>query len=367
VSEPAEIPEADRTAGAPHPRETAAFFGQEAAEARFREALGGGRLPHGWMITGPRGVGKATLAWRIARILLAGDEAVTLQVEPTDPVFQKLAALASPRLFLCRRRWDEKTKRLRTAIGVDDVRALKAFFQLSAADGGWRVAIVDAADELTVPAANALLKILEEPPERAVLILVCHQPARLLPTIRSRCRVLRCVALGPEDLASALEAAGADRAGVPPRTLAALAGGSAGSALRLLAQDGAALYGSILETLRSAPPIDRRRALDLADACAGRGAEERFDLTLDLMRLALERMALFAAGGEVRPIDDIEAGIAERLAASPAQARVWAECAVALDARTAHARAVNLDPAQVILDTFLHIDAAAADALGRAA
>ena len=367
MNEATAIPEADRAAGAPHPRETAALFGQDAAESRFLEALSGGRLPHGWMIAGPRGVGKATLAWRIARRLLAGGGAATLQVEPHDPVFQNMAALASPQLFLCRRRWDDKTKRLRTTIGVDEVRALKTFFQMSATDGGWRVAIVDAADELTAPAANALLKILEEPPERAVLLLVCHQPSRLLPTIRSRCRVLRCAPLEPADLAAALEAAGVDHAAVPPSTLAALASGSAGAALRLIARDGSALYMSILEAIGKAPPVDRRRALDLTNACSGRGAEDRFDLTLDLIRLAAGRLALAGAGGRVTPLSDVEAGMMGRLAATPAQARVWADCVAAIDARASHARAVNLDPAQVILDTFLHIDTAAADALRRAA
>lgn len=367
MSDLAEIPEADRTAGAPHPRETSTLFGQEAAEARFLEALGGGRLPHGWMIAGPRGVGKATLAWRIARRLLAGGAATTLHVEPTDQVFRTVAALASPQVYLCRRRWDETTKRLRTAIGVDEVRALKTFFQMSATDGGWRLAIVDAADEMTVPAANALLKILEEPPERAVLLLVCHQPSRLLPTIRSRCRVLRCAPLGPADLAAALDAAGVDPSGVPAATLAALAGGSAGSALRLIAQDGAALHAAILGAIGQAPPVDRRRALDLANACAGRGGEDRFDLTLDLVRLTLGRLALSGAGGGLAPISDGEAEMMARLAATPAQARVWAETTIALDARATHARAVNLDPAQVILDTFLHIDAAAAKALSAAA
>lgn len=367
MSDPSRIREDVSDTGASHPRETAALFGQEAAEAGFLEAFGGGRLPHGWLIAGPRGVGKATLAFRIARRLLKGGDASTLHVEPTDQVFQNVAALASPQVFLCRQQWDERAKRLRTAIGVDEVRALKTFFQMSATDGGWRVAIVDAADELTVPAANALLKVLEEPPKRAVLLLVCHQPSRLLPTIRSRCRVLRCAPLGPADLAAALEAAGVDPAGVPPTTLAALAGGSAGAALRLISLDGAALYESILGSIGHAPPVDRRRALDLANACAGRGVEDRFDLTLDLIRLALGRLALSAAGHGVQPVSNGESETMARLASTPAQARVWAEAAVTLDARASHARAVNLDPAQVILDTFLQIDAAAAKALSDAA
>ena len=139
------------------------------------------------------------------------------------------------------------------------MRALKAHFQLSAPEGGWRVAIVDAADELTDAAANALLKILEEPPDRAAILLVCHQPARLLPTIRSRCLELRCQPLGPADLARALEAAGA--APEAPAALAALARGSVGAALRIAAEGGVALYGEIAALLAAAPPLDRRRAV----------------------------------------------------------------------------------------------------------
>ena len=200
--------EPDRLPDAPHPRATAVLHGQDAAQARFLEAAAAGRLHHAWAITGPRGVGKATLAWRIARHLVAGENAATLDMAPDHPVFRQLAALGSPQLFLCRRPWDDKAERLRTAITVDEVRAMTGFFHLSATDGGRRVAIIDAADELNGAAANALLKLLEEPPARAVLLLVCHRPAALLPTLRSRSRVLRCAPLAPAPLAAALAAAG---------------------------------------------------------------------------------------------------------------------------------------------------------------
>lgn len=356
--------EPDRLPDAPHPRETAVLFGQDAAEAQFLAAANAGRLHHAWLLTGPRGVGKATLAWRIARALVAGGPVSSLAMPPEAPTFRALAALASPRLFLCRRPWDDKTERLRTAITVEGVRALKDFFQLSAADGGHRVAIIDAADELNPSAANALLKILEEPPSAAVLLLVCHRPAGLLPTIRSRCRELRLAPLGAADMDAALAAAGAEAAGGP--ALATLAGGSVGAAFRLAADDGVAAYEAIVRLLAETP-LDRRGAISLADGVTGRDAAGRYDLTLELIGTALGRLSLHGAGAPVEPVSQAEADMLARLGASPAHARVWARLAPEIAARTTHARAVNLDPGQVILDTLLQIDAAAAEARALAA
>jgi DNA polymerase III subunit delta' len=359
--------EADCAPGAPHPREAAALFGQEEAEATVLEAAAAGRLPHAWLLTGPRGVGKATLAWRIARFLLAGGDAARgLGVPPSHPVFRQTAALSHPGLVLCRRPWDDKAGRLRAEIPVDEIRALTAFFRLSAAEGGPRVAIIDAADEMNAAAANALLKLLEEPPPRAALLLVSHRPARLLPTIRSRCRVLRCRPLDPAALAAALDAAGAP-AGADAPALAELAAGSAGAAFALLAADGLALYGEIVALLAEAPPLDRSRLIALADSAAGRAGAARLDAIALLTGLTLGRLARHAAGAPVRPVSAEEAALLARLGRGAAAARIWAEAAARIDARTGHARAVHLDPAQVILDTFLLIDAAAGEAMAPAA
>jgi DNA polymerase III subunit delta' len=188
-----DIPEPDRTLGAPHPRATARLIGQDAAETTFLTAFNTGRLHHAWLITGPRGVGKATLAWRIAKFLLATPDddggmfapppPITLDL-PDSPILHRINALSESRLFLLRRPYDEKTARLRAEITVDEVRKMKSYFTLSAADGGRRVAIIDAVDDMNTAAANALLKLLEEPPAKVTLLLIAHQPARLLPTIR---------------------------------------------------------------------------------------------------------------------------------------------------------------------------------------
>ena len=358
--------EPDRLRGAPHPRETSALFGQALAERQFLAAASSGRLHHAWLVTGPRGVGKATLAWRVARYLIAGGTAPELDMDPADPVFRQLAAMGSPRLFLCRRPWDDKGERLRTAITVEEIRALKSFFQLSAADGGWRVAIVDSADELNASAANALLKILEEPPPRAVILLVSHRPAGLLPTLRSRCRELRCSPLAVHDLAAALAATGATPDPGSEALLEAVAGGSVGTALRLAQDGGAARYAEIIGSLRSGP-LERHAVIALSEAASGRDAAARYEMILELTGIALARLALAASGADLTPVSEAEAAAIAALARTPAQSRLWAELVPRLAERTRHARAVNLDPAQVILDTFLQIDAAAAEARAHAA
>ncbi len=359
-------PEPDRAPGAPHPRETARLIGQDRAEAAFLDAYTSGHLHHAWLITGPEGVGKATLAWRIARFLLTapaggagglfGDEApdpASLDVPDEHPVAHRLRALSEPRLALVRRPWDEKAERLRNEITVAEVRALKHFFELSAADGGRRVVIVDSADELNRNAANALLKQLEEPPRDSVLLLISHQPARLLPTILSRCRTLRCRALHAGQMAEALAQAGSDPGPDAP-ALAALAGGSVGAAKRILSLDGLGIYAELVALFSG--PLDRPRALKLADSAAGRNAANRLDLMLDLIDLFLARLARAGVAG---PTDlqaaPGEARLQQALAPDAAAARAWASLAQELGARARHGRAVNLDPAALILDMVLKI------------
>src|ERR1700737_4487361 len=173
----------------PDPRANPILLGHQAAERTLLDAMHQGRMHHAWLITGPEGIGKATLAFRFARRLLAGQEgtADSLALDPTHPVFRRVVAGGHADLKTVERAIDEKTKRLKRDIAVKDVREINGFMALTPAEGGWRVAIVDGAEDLNQNSANALLKILEEPPSRAVLILVCSATGRLLPTIRSRC------------------------------------------------------------------------------------------------------------------------------------------------------------------------------------
>ncbi len=356
-----DLPEPDRSEGTPHPRHAARLFGQAEAEAAFLAAWTSGRMHHAWLLAGPRGVGKATFAWRAARFLLTAEEPgglfappppLTLDAPQGHPALARIAALGEPRLHLVRRGPTDDGKALSQVITVGVVARLREFLHLTAADGGWRVVILDAADDLNPSAANAILKLLEEPPRRVVFLIVAHRPARLLATIRSRCRTLPFAPLAPQALADALAQAGLDSP--DPQALAALAAGSAGAAARLVAGGGPAHYADLLAVL--ARGFDRSRALALADSVAGRGAEGRFDLVLALADSLLARLARHgatgSAGAEAAPG---EAALLARLSPDARAAREWADLAAALTDRARRGRALNLDAATLCLDMLLRI------------
>src|ERR1700737_2550694 len=190
-----------------HPRQTAALFGHREAETALLNAYRSGRIPHAWLIGGAQGIGKATLAYRMARFVLAHgnpnapqvQRAETLGVDPSDPVARHVAAGAHGGLLTLERTANDKGV-MRTVITVDETRETISFFGSTAAAEGWRVCIVDTVDELNPNAANALLKILEEPPRQSLFLLVSHAPGRVLPTILSRCRRLTLRPLSTADV-----------------------------------------------------------------------------------------------------------------------------------------------------------------------
>jgi len=365
VGEAEDLPEPDRAEGAPHPRETLSLFGHETAETAFLEAIHSGRMHHAWLITGPKGIGKATLAWRVARFLLATpmDQAdalfaapppETLDIAPDHPVAHRIHALSEPGLFLLRRAWDREKKRLKTVITVDEVRRMKDFFGLSAGGNGRRVVIVDAAEEMNQNAANALLKMLEEPPKNAVLLLVSHQPSRLLPTIRSRCRTLPLGAVSHDAMTGALQQAGIEAD--DGAALAELAAGSVGEAVAMIQQEGLTLYAEIMALFATLPHMDRARVVRLADQGGAKGAEARFDLALDLIDRLLSRLARTGATGRA-PVEILpgEADLLTRLAPDMRAGRAWADLSADLTSRARRGKSVNLDPAALLLDMCLRI------------
>jgi DNA polymerase-3 subunit delta' len=260
------------------PRATTVLYGHAEAEHTLLEAYQSGRLPHAWLIGGPAGIGKATLAYRMARFVLAHpdphapavQDARSLHVDPDQLVARRIAAQAQGDLLVLERTVNEKTNKLRQDIQVDDVRRSVTFFGSTAGEGGWRVAIVDAVDELNREGANALLKVLEEPPRRALLLLVSHSAARVLPTIRSRCRLLALRPLTAGDVARAAAlATGADPDEAGIVAAAAVAEGSVRRALAFLDGNALDLRNGIIELLDRLPAVDPRALHALGDRLYG--------------------------------------------------------------------------------------------------
>ena len=255
---------------APAPRANPLLLGHHAAEATILDALRAGRMHHAWLITGPDGVGKATLAFRFARRLLAGLPADLsavgdLALDPAHPTFRRVAAGSHADLLTVELGVNEKTGRQRSQIAVDDVRRIGGFMSLTPAEGGWRVVVVDGAEDLNQASANALLKVLEEPPARALLILCCAAPGRLLPTIRSRCRRLRLDPLDDAAMALLLAACLPELSEDERLRLITLAEGSPGRALRLADAEGLKIAALVDEVLAALPNLPAGRAYALAD------------------------------------------------------------------------------------------------------
>ena len=268
--------------GALHPRKTSVLFGHAEAEQALLEAYRGGRVPHAWLIAGPSGIGKATLAYRMARFVLANPDpaasvvqkAASLAVSPDHSTARRIANQAHSDLLALERVINEKTNKLFTVIRVEDVRQTVPFFGSTAGEGGWRVAIVDCVDEVSSEGDNALLKVLEEPPPRSLLLLVTHSPGRVLPTIRSRCRMLMLRPLAVADVARAVANATGGKPEEPEiRAAAEAADGSVGRALKLIEGDILELRQQIVGLLDRLPNVDARALHSLGDEISGTEAE----------------------------------------------------------------------------------------------
>lgn len=349
--------------GPPPPRANPDLIGHGEAEAALLKAYRSGRLAHAWLLAGPPGIGKATLAYRFARFVLAGgqgdllgDAAPTLALDNDDPVFRRVAAGSHADLLTVERSLDDR-KRLRTVIVVDDVRKAGGFLSLTPAEGGWRVVVVDCADELNLNAANALLKMLEEPPDKALLLLISHAPGRLLPTVRSRCRrlVMRPLDEGPlgDFLSHHRPQLGDDAA-----ALARLAEGSPGRALALADQGGLALYQEMVELVAGSPELDSEALHVLAGRLARADAEPAYRTLMDLLVQWLERLvrggATGAAPAEVVPGE----GAVMRRLLDRRGLEQWTEVWERIRRLAADADRVNLDRKQVVIAAFGALGAA---------
>ncbi len=353
------------------PRENPVLVDQEPAERALLESARSGRLAHAWLLTGPKGVGKATLAYRFARFLLAGETGESealfaapppagLDLDPQHPVFRRVASGGHADLKVLARTINPKTGKLRSEIVVDDVRDAIAFLRLTPSEGGWRVVIVDGAEDLNRNAQNALLKVLEEPPARAVLLLVCHAPGRLLPTIRSRCRRLDLRPLPAASIQQLIAARGADLPEADRALAAGLAEGSIGRALAILEAGGVELYREVAALLLALPRLDADALHRQADRLARSGAEESYRLAVELLLGWLTRMIkLAAAGGEPPEFLAGERAAMSRLGRGVSLAR-WVDLAEAMRQQFTLVEAVNLDRRQVWISSLLGVQRLAA-------
>jgi DNA polymerase-3 subunit delta' len=363
------------------PRANPALHGQQQAALALDAAWRSGRLHHAWLLNGPRGIGKATLAFRFARFLLAGGpheggegEAVgdgkaggdTLYLAPDHPVFRRAAAGGHSDLMTIERGINEKTGKRRTEIIVDDVRRIGRLVSLTPGEGQWRVIIVDGAEDMNRNAANAILKYLEEPPSNTLFLLVSHAPARLLPTIRSRCRSLSLRPLADGLLNDMIADRIAPDLNAEERTLlTSISEGSPGRALALAEEGGVALYDKLIAILDGLPDLDIRAVHGLGDRVAKRDGAEAFRTLTGLLEWWLIRLVCDSArggpgGGQGRAVSERESALRRRLTASgdlEHWARVWEK----LSRLFARAEAVNLEPKQVLLNAFITIQQAAGD------
>lgn len=362
LAEIEDYPEADRLDDFPHPRETVKLFGHHEAERLLADALGTGRMHHGWIIGGAGGIGKATLAYRVARAALAKPaerNASSLEIATETSAARQVRALSHPGLLVIRRPYLVKDKRIAATIPVDEVRRLRTFLSHAADTESWRIVIVDSADELNVNAANALLKSLEEPPPRTVFLLVSSEPGRLLPTIRSRCRTLDLAPLSSADLKAAAmqawQAAGKDDGGVGWSELEKLSEGSVRRLLSLNAQDGTKLWQRIWRLVSMLPQVDWNEAHALSDELSALASAQRLELFYGLLLELIARLVRAAATGEGH---DDEVALAQRLMTEGRLAS-FAELWENLVREKADALALNLDRKTLILETVARLAAAA--------
>src|SRR5262245_45712170 len=323
------------------PRVTTALFGHAEAEQTLLEAYRGGRIPHAFLIGGERGIGKATLAYRLARFVLAHPDpkqpavqkAKSLAIPSDHPAARRIAGQAHSDLLVLERVVNEKTGKLFTETRVDQVRESVSFFGSTAGEGGWRVAIVDPIEDLNKYGVNALLKVLEEPPQRALLLLITDAPGRVLPTIRSRCRMLILRPLAAEDTARAAAAAlGEKNVSDEIRKAAEASDGSVGRALRLLEGDALELRQQMIAQLERLPDLDPRALHALGDGIAG---------------TEVETLAAF--------MDTVNAWLGERLKSGPQEPRRLARIAdvwTSVNKAGREAEAYNLDRKPLVFSVF---------------
>ncbi len=362
-----------------NPRRNTHLEGHGVAQKLLLDSWNSGRMHHAWLIGGPPGIGKATLAFRMARFVLtkglAGEQEMGLFGPPPDPtslvvdtdsaISHRIASGGHADLLTVQRTWDEKRKRFKRDLPVDEIRKIAPFLRLTSAEGGWRVVIVDGADQLNTSGQNAILKILEEPPSKALILLVADNVGAMLPTIRSRTRKLALEPLTEAQAKALLFRYLPDLEDAERAALARLSEGSIGRAMELHAAGGLTLYKAMLGVFDSLPRLDILDAYAFIDATLRGGNEEaNWVAVTELIGWWLGRVARAGARGTIPPeVVPGEAALVHRLMQGSQRSGNldrWVEVWENTNHMFAKAESANLDRRQTLISALSQIEAAAA-------
>jgi DNA polymerase-3 subunit delta' len=343
-----ELPDID---GDTPPRLTRRLTGHAKPQEDFLAALNGGRMPHAWLLTGPKGVGKASFAYLAARLVLSGGAATAMSPAIESDDAHLVEEASHPDLFVLKRDYNPKTQKFRSDIPAEAARDLRQSFNLSAGRGGWRVAIIDSIDELNKYGVNSLLKLIEEPPEKCLFLIVCHNPGRVLDTIRSRCRMLSFNALDEGDLQAIVHGR---LEGSDPNEVAAsafLAQGSAGYALMLSEEGGFDLYREMVGVLETAPQLDVEMLHGLAGRFGARAAPEQFSIFCFLLSGWLHRYVRSASTNTgFQPVFEGEEALVNRLLSYGLGVEPFVALWEKVEQDSRAIAALNLDKKQAVLE-----------------
>lgn len=358
------LPEATQYAVSSHT--TGAMIGHEAIEDLLLEQFNSGRMPHALIFSGASGIGKATMAYRFARFLLknkptdpnqnsmfddAPAKATSLQVGEDDPVFRRVASGGHPDLLSIRREYDEAKNRFKASVAVDDIRKVAPFLRMTASDGGWRVVVIDDADTMTPSSQNALLKILEEPPSNTVLILVAHRLGSMIPTIRSRARIINFNTLDEDTMFRLLQVHGHQFTEDQARTLIHLSGRSFGRALQLVDEGGLDVMEQVIDVFEGYPDWDWVKIHGLADQLSGMGKDQAFASFAGILPWMIGQLTLAKAKGQSKAGQPLDGAAFTKLVQNSSLEHLGKICEN-LQEHFASVQYANLDKKQGVIGAF---------------
>ena len=333
---------ADRLENIPTPSDCTQLIGHDESINKLTQAYKSERMHHAWLLSGPRGIGKASLAFCFAKHILSHpDQASAPETysanDITEKVDRQIAQGGHPELLHLTRPWDAKTKKFKTQLSVEEVRRTQSFYGMTAGAGGWRITIVDSADDMNANAANALLKILEEPPKRSVFFVLTHAAGGLLPTIRSRCQLLPMKPLSDESVIGVMNQLKIQVSDADKQSACRLSDGSVRRAILLIQSDVMKDYASfekLMNTQSLGTGAEWSVVHKIADSISRKGREQEYELFLDLL------MGWVGQQARTNP------------KATLTQLSRWAEVWEKTSQSVSLAQEFNLDKKQLILSLF---------------